>query len=218
MPLANDLFSNVTQLMNRLGLPAGFYDRLLREDDWSFVIKLNALFEGTCTHVLAIRLNTPELVESLAHLDLAHTKVGKIALLRTLNVITIEQFSILRSLAELRNTLVHNITNVNFSFKEYVAELDANQLKSLIKNYGHGLEDSLEVGTKVVSRSEFVKANPKIALWLTAAEVLACLHLEFEMSHLRIKQLAVAEYQALVQQEAISMDQTYGLLTQLENE
>ena len=55
-----DLFKDITQLERRLGLPEGFYERLVREDDWSFVIKLNALFEAACTHALANRLHAPQ--------------------------------------------------------------------------------------------------------------------------------------------------------------
>jgi hypothetical protein len=39
------IFNDVKAFERRLGLPVGFYERLLQEDDWSFVIKLNALFE-----------------------------------------------------------------------------------------------------------------------------------------------------------------------------
>jgi hypothetical protein len=58
----------------RLGVPPGFYDRLLHEDDWSFVIKLNALVEAACTDALAASLHAPELATCLATLDLGHSK------------------------------------------------------------------------------------------------------------------------------------------------
>ena len=37
----------------RLGLKSGFYQDIVTNDDWSFIIKLNALFEAACTHALA---------------------------------------------------------------------------------------------------------------------------------------------------------------------
>lgn len=195
MPSA--LFDEVQQFESRLGLPKDFYSQLLREDDWSFVVKLNALFEGVCTHVLTTRLHAPELADALAQLDLANTKFGKVALLRSLGAITSEQAAILRSLAELRNALVHNIANVGFSFSSYVAGLDANQLKTMIRNFGHGVQDEVEIADKRIQKAQFVRENPKVALWLTAAEIIACLYLEFEVAVLRLKKLALAEFQGL---------------------
>ena len=75
-------------LEKRLGVPDNFYSELLHDDDWSFVIKLNALFEAACTHVLAARFKTPELEDSLAQLDLLHPKYGKVSLLCKLGALT----------------------------------------------------------------------------------------------------------------------------------
>ena len=188
-----DLFNNIEELERRLGLPEGFYEHLVREDDWSFVIKLNALFEAACTHVLATRLHAPQLEQSLACLNLANNKCGKIALLRELDALDTEQAAMLRMLAELRNTLVHNITNVRFSFSTYVATLNKQQLEKLVKRFGHGLADTLQVDEHILSRREFVRAYPKLALWLTAAEVIACLHLEIEVAKLHLQKLALTQ-------------------------
>ncbi|MBS0329833.1 MAG: hypothetical protein JSR30_08280 [Proteobacteria bacterium] len=181
----------------RLGLPTGFYSNLLREDDWSFVIKLNAMFEGACTHVLAERLHAPEISGALAQLDFANTKFGKVALLCVLGAITSEQETVLRKLAELRNDLVHNIAKINFSFESYVGAMDKNQFKTLVKNFGHGVSDSIEIANERVPKDKFVRENPKVSLWLTAAEILACLSVEFKVAELHLKTLALSELQEL---------------------
>jgi hypothetical protein len=188
------IFSDIESLEVLLALPGGFYDRILREDDWSFVIKLNALFEGVCTEVLSSRLSAPEILSALAHLDFGNTKCGKITMLRALDAITSEQATVLRALAELRNDLVHNISKVHFSFAGYLASRDTNQLKSVLKTFGHGVSDQVSIGGKMVPRHEFVMNNPKMSLWLTAAEVLACLHLEFVRTELRLEKSALEKY------------------------
>jgi hypothetical protein len=188
------IFSDIESLEVLLALPGGFYDRILREDDWSFVIKLNALFEGVCTEVLSSRLSAPEILSALAHLDFGNTKCGKITMLRALDAITSEQATVLRALAELRNDLVHNISKVHFSFEGYLASRDTNQLKSVLKTFGHGVCDQVSIGGKTVPRHEFVTSNPKMSLWLTAAEVLACLHLEFVRTELRLEKSALEKY------------------------
>lgn len=83
---------------------------------------------------------------------------------------------------------------MTFSFSAYVASLDKNSLDNLIKSFGHGVADTIQIGERVVHRREFVKSNPKLALWLTAAEVIACLHLEIEIAKLHLQKLALAEY------------------------
>jgi hypothetical protein len=184
--MTDPLFSEIKSLVVLLGLPDGFYENLLHEDDWSFVVKLNALFEGACTEVLSSCLGTSKITEALANLDFAHSKCGKIAMLKSLEAITSQQATFLRTLAELRNNLVHNISNVHFSFAEHMASRDENQKKSLIKALGHGIQDNVPIADKMVPRNLFVEENPKLALWLTAAEVLACLHLEFARTELRL--------------------------------
>ncbi len=196
--MSQSLFDQVRRFEKQLGLPRGFYEQLLREDDWSFVIKLSALFEGACTHVLTTRLHAPKLVDAFAHLDLLNSKVGKVALLRELDAMSSDQASIIRHVGELRNRLAHNVRNVGFSFTEYVANLDKNQLDKLTKDFGNGLYETLEIGEVRVTREQFVRENPKLSLWLTAAEVIACLYLEFKVAELHIKQIATAEFKSLI--------------------
>lgn len=192
--MADRVFSEIESMMTLLGLPNGFYEKLLQEDDWSFIIKLNALFEGACTEVLSSCLGTAKITEALANLEFAHSKCGKIAMLKSLDAITTQQASILRTLAELRNNLVHNISNVNFSFSNYVSSKDENQKKSFLKTLGHGIQEHIQFEGKSVPRNTFVEENPKLALWLTAAEVLACLHLEFARTELRLESSALDAY------------------------
>lgn len=197
--MSGSIFEDVGKFEQKLGLPKDFYKRLLREDDWSFVIKLNALFEGAATHVLSTRLHAPKLVDAFAHLDMLNSKVGKVVLLRKLDAITSDQATLMRQLGELRNELAHNVRNAMFSFTEYVASLDANQITTLVKSFGHGVQEIIAIDDMRIPREQFVRENPKLALWITSAEVIACLHLEFEVAALHINQIALAEYQRLIQ-------------------
>lgn len=206
--MARTIFDEVLEFERRLGLPKNFYTKLLQEDDWSFIVKLHALFEGACTHIITTRLHAPELADAFAQLDFANTKYGKVALVRSLGAISSEQAAILRALAELRNALVHNISNVSFSFPAYVEGLDANQRKSLVKNFGHGIRDAIEIEKKSIPRAQFVRKNPKLSLWITAAEVIACLYLEFEVTDLKLQELAIAEFQKLAAVSNIAPVQT----------
>ena len=170
----------------RLGLPSGFYDKLLNEDDWSFIIKLNALVEAACTDALVARFHSAELTEPLATLEIGHPKHGKVALLRALGAIESEQAAVLKLLFELRNKLAHNVSHVSFTFGSYIAGMDKNQRKSFASCAGHGIKPEV-LG---LTRQEFTLQNPKLALWATVQEILACLHLEHDVAATRLKELA----------------------------
>lgn len=190
--MAENIFEELAEFEKKIGLPKGFYNALLAEDDWSFVIKLNALFEAAATHALVARLDTPELLDTLARLDFARQDCGKIKLLKKLGIISPEQAKCLQRLAELRNDLAHGIENVTFNFKEYFSKADSSQRKNIVRDFGHGLYDPLPLTDTVkVSKAEFVELDTKQALWLTALEILACMHLEYERTELRKLQLVV---------------------------
>jgi hypothetical protein len=187
----------VSEFEQRLGLRPNFYQDIVTNDDWSFIIKLNALFEAACTHALCQRLGCSELLEDLAQLEFADKRKGKIKFLRSLGAITEDQAKILYDLASLRNSLVHNVDQVAFSIDSYTASLDNNQLKAKCKLWGHGIADVLTDRGKKISRSEFVRAKPKEAIWLTCMEILACLHVEFELAEARAAQQAVRAYKEI---------------------
>jgi hypothetical protein len=168
----------VSDLENLLGLPNGFYNSLMAEDDWSFVIKLSALFEAASGQALAAKLQHSEIESELSYLEQAK----KITLILKLNIITKEQSKFLIELATLRNTLVHNIGNVTFNWETFTSTFDENQKKSFVKVFGHGIHEHFEINGVSSNRTDFTVDNPKMAIWVTAQEVLACLHADIANS------------------------------------
>ena len=177
-----DILSDVETFEERLSLPKGFYDNLLKEDDWSFVIKLSALFEAACTQTLVVKLGSPDIEDCFTHLEQSNSKYGKILFLKKLGAIYPVQAKFLEKLAELRNQLAHNISNAAFEFKSHIEGMNENQKKIFIKWVGHGIHPKVEYKGTVITREDFVVSHPKISLWLTSAEVLACMHLEIDHS------------------------------------
>lgn len=176
------IFAEVKAQAIRLGLPIDFYEKLLAEDDWSFVIKLNALVEAACTDALVARFHAPELAEGLASLDLGHQRHGKVKLLTTSGALEKEQAKVLQLLYELRNKLAHDVRQVSFSFSAHLAAMGAAKKIAFIKCAGHGVKPEV-MG---VDRDTFVAENPKLSLWITVSEVLACLHLEHDAARTRL--------------------------------
>lgn len=181
----------VSQLEEKLGLKTGFFDRLLAEDDWSFVVKLHALMEAAVSHLVCETLtismkdysaqffDKPLLAKLLAYAELSNKRTGKTTLARSLGLILDYQRDFLYHLSELRNDLVHDVRNVSFQLTDYVAKLDVNQRKNFVEAFGPGAasEESLtKLLGKATSREEFTTKNPKVSIWLTSLVCLEEIH------------------------------------------
>lgn len=177
------MFADVVSSVQKLGLPEGFYNDLQHEDDWSFVIKLSALFEAAATHALTARLGYPKLLDSFSYLDYANTKYGKIKLLKELEIISPEQAKFLTKLAELRNAFAHNISNVSMTFDQYIAPMDSNQREAFVTWAGYGIhQEYVSVEGNNIRKQDFVLQNAKLSIWGAAAEVLACIYVDADVS------------------------------------
>ena len=96
----------VREFEPELGVPAGFFERLYNEDDWSFVIKLHALIEAAATKVLVECLNKPELRDYVARAPLSGAENGKLPMMKALGIGDSQFRGFIRKLSELRNQLL----------------------------------------------------------------------------------------------------------------
>jgi hypothetical protein len=185
--MGSEIQEKVDDFEERLGLPKGFYTHLLKEDDWSFVIKISALIEAACTHILSYKFRHPELEDNFSYLEQGNRKVGRVALLKKSDALYDDQAKVLFSLAELRNSLAHNVKNTHFNFDKHIESLDKNQKNKFVNEFGSGVKDEIKVGEVVVKKTTFVLENPKLAIWLTCHEIIACLYIEIEKTDIAKK-------------------------------
>lgn len=117
------IFMGIGDLEKKIGLTHGFFNSLLREDDWSFVIKLHALFEAVCNDLLVYHIRETEIRPVVARLALNNESTGKLAFLTALRLIDKPEQRYIRALSKLRNTLVHDVLQSSFTLPDYVAAL-----------------------------------------------------------------------------------------------
>lgn len=121
-------YLNLTsQFEERLGLRAGFFNTLIAEDDWSFVIKLHALVEACLTHAICSAIGRPELEQIVAHLDTANNRSGKLAFAKQLGLLDKTHRRYVTALSQLRNEIVHNVHATDFSFERHWERLTKEQ-------------------------------------------------------------------------------------------
>ncbi len=173
------MLENMEELESKLGIPQGFISNLAGEDDWSFVIKLNALFEATATQALVVKSGLTELEDNFSYIDFGNSKFGKVALLKKLGCITAAEAKFLQMLFELRNKLAHNIRYVTFTFESHLASLDKNQTKSFVTAVKCG-NDKIYWNCEEQLREKYVLSHTKILILLTAMDILVSLNSETE--------------------------------------
>lgn len=171
------MLEEIAELENKVGLPPNFFHKLTAEDDWSLIIKLNALFEATSTHLLVSKLNVPELEDNLTYLYFGNPKFGKITLLKKFGCIDKDQGRFLQVIFELRNMLVHNIKSLNFAFTKYIESLDKNQKKSFVNTIKCGNE-TIYWNCAKQPTDKYILSHPKILIILVASEILVSMQVQ----------------------------------------
>lgn len=169
---AETLEEAARQLEQELGLATGFFSSLLKEDDWSFVVKLESLIESACTYLLVKATGQPSLEDIFAQLEIADKSTGKIAFIKALNLLEEKDRAFVHALAALRNILVHDVKNVaSFSFLGYVEKLDKPQLTNLFKALvtSEFLKEYESSGKDI---RKFLKESAKFLFWFGALELL----------------------------------------------
>lgn len=181
-----DLFETfgVRQLEENLQLPAGFFESLAQEDDWSFTIKLHALIEAAVTHLLVETIAKPSLQDILSRIDMSNTQVGKLAFAAKLGLFSKDVRRFIRTLSELRNEFVHDASNVGVDLVAFIEGLSDEKKKGLHKAFGWGFPNRaprLEVEPGLYDSRELMKVfayaafarSPKLSIWFGA---MLCLH------------------------------------------
>lgn len=125
----------ILELESKIGVEEGFFENLIHEDDWSFIIKLHALFEAACTHLLLFHFNEPGLSKILSRLELSNNTTGKLTFLKETELLGKNDRKFISCLSEIRNSLVHDIRKTKFSLNELVNSFDSKKLTSFTKTF-----------------------------------------------------------------------------------
>lgn len=119
------------ELESSIGLPSGFLERLLEEDDWSFVVKAHAMIESSASKALTEITGIKDASNFFSKLELSNNTTGKLALISALGILPDFSKRFIKALSQIRNILVHDVSNTSFDFGKYVKSLDKQQRKTL---------------------------------------------------------------------------------------
>lgn len=159
------MFASLKKSEQELHLREGYLQMLLQEDDWSFVIKIHALVEAAVSQQLASKIDK-RLLQIFQRLELSDARSGKIKFAEALGLLPKDHCRFIQKLSELRNSLVHDISKTDFTFRTYLDSLDKNQRKAFI--------DWVVAFSTKEARSGWIQnatEDPKIPIWLFAINV-----------------------------------------------
>jgi hypothetical protein len=176
------LFSVVDRLEKAIPLPPHFSESLLKEDDWSFIIKLHALLEASLTMLLAEKLGgaaaTPRLREVLSHTEISAQHTGKVALASALGILPDNERRFIKRRSWLRNDMVHRIEHVAVTLRDYLARLDHNQRRSFASDIV-SLSGPFKAKFGTAATTEIL-TNPKRSLWVVGFFILSNIRLRID--------------------------------------
>jgi len=150
--------------------------QLLKEDDWSLVIKTHAMLEAIVTGLIIARTNEAQLKSVVERLPLHDSQIGKLAIVKQYDLLAKGQLRFIRRASELRNELVHRLENIDFCFEQYVAAMDGNQRNAWSESLTwHSLEtEASEAWTKAALE------NAKVAYWFSVFMLVTVVVLDSE--------------------------------------
>ncbi len=181
-----DPLEEVRALEKEIGLSKDFLICLVNEDDWSFVIKLHALFEAVIGHALVEELGRAELRTIFANTELSGARAGKVEFAKALSILDKESRRYIRKLSELRNELVHDVTNTSFTFQQHLDGMNAKERHQFYQSFElQPAAGPMMLQGKSYPREEFFLQNPKVSLWLNASTVLTFLYQRKELGKTR---------------------------------
>jgi hypothetical protein len=139
-PTREGAFTAVKTMAKLCGLRAGFLTDLLflEPNDWSFVVKAHALLESVVCQLLSAHLRHPPLEYVLAQ---SVQMEQRIEMLKAVGVTDATERKMMRLLGRLRNNLVHNAQQTDFTFADYFKNKDNRQ--NFVEAFGTGWPDPI---------------------------------------------------------------------------
>lgn len=189
----NSLLKATREIEKAVGVNPGFLIGLIKEDDWSFIIKLHALVEAAVTHLLTIKSGSKKLRDVYALLELSDNRKGKLAFVRELDLLDNKYRRLIRELSEIRNKLVHDVKNVGITLDELLRRLDGQQRKKFIEAISLDYDSPIEADGKDIPIRQYIAENPKAGIWMAAMDLLGDIYIQKERLKMRAVYLEKAE-------------------------
>jgi hypothetical protein len=159
------------------------------EDDWSFLVKIYALVETTCSRMLTEEFGKLEALDAFANVPMGTSKSGKLAFCKALGLLQRQDIFFIEQLGWLRNKFVHDVVNTQVPLGNFIAALNSDKKKELANALTGNLKNIVTDDVELAS-SEFFSMNPSAVIWISATRVLELMRVRLVMGKKRQEFLA----------------------------
>jgi len=123
------LKASAETIRERIHAHLDFVNELLEGDDWSFVIKTQALLEACVTEAILTKIGEERIKKTVETMPLVGDEASKLQFAKDLVLLDAPQRRFIKKLASLRNRLAHRVEYVKFKFPDFIASLDKDARK-----------------------------------------------------------------------------------------
>jgi hypothetical protein len=166
---ADDLAAAMNTLDRLCGLRRDFLLGLLQEaSDWSFVIKAHAVLESVVCQLLAAHFQQSTALEYVLanKVQMEH----RIEMLKACSLVDETDRKMMRLFGRIRNSLVHNVQQTDFTFSEYLRNPDVRH--NFIEAFATKWQPST-TSDPPLSRAEAILQSPRYAVWVSLIDITA---------------------------------------------
>ncbi len=159
-------------LESDLRLPQHFLSELFAdESDWVFVIKAHALVEAALTHLIVTALRDERLWQLVGRLETSNDITGKLAFIKRMELLPDRHRKFIRTFSELRNSLVHDVSNANFTFPSHVDSLSKEKRRAFKEAFSFKTRPRPDAPQD--DWQEHVLEDPRLAIFMNMFKLLA---------------------------------------------
>jgi hypothetical protein len=172
------------KLCGLFGLPKDFFDELLENDDWTFVIRIHALLEPAVTWALDDHFRAHQISDFIGDLSLSG-RTSKLTLIESFDILGSDATTFIKAVSTIRNRVVHNIRHIRFDLPRYIADLAPDKKRDFLVKIGTIHEDSSMSPKERESLRQDLAASPKQFILKGTLLILALIFETVELAHLR---------------------------------
>lgn len=150
---------SIESLEESLEIPKETLKSLILEDDWSFIIKCHTLIESSLNQSIVTMLGEKGLENIISKIDTSTPSVGKVTIAENIGLLDRHKANAIRVISEIRNLIIHNVKNINFTLIGYYNGLDKNQKKRIVgkllnAGLGKDNQEQKEKFKQIISRHQ----------------------------------------------------------------
>jgi hypothetical protein len=186
----------VSSVASEIGLPTSLIESLPEGSDWLFVVKIHAMIEASLNHLIVHALGGDKrLSEMISKLDTGDRSRGKMAIIKALELLPKSARQFITILSKLRNDLVHDITQFDFTFDDWMSKMPSAEKKTFRESLSFTSPSFGDDETHGKIRTRISVEKPRLAILFQSLEIIG-LSADYSME----------KFQKLLQTEASRID------------